>query len=169
MDTSLFGYSIDDFKEEAGELLAKAESILVVMEASPGDPENLNALFRAVHSLKGSAAYAGLDNVNTFSHLYESLLGDLRNNKLDLSKNVFTLLVRARDFLEDLILNPDGTTLPEIDESSGDSVERLSLALGATPAAPACPAQAVRGPRPSEWKPNERILVPGWWATASPA
>ena len=137
MDTSLFGYSIDDFKEEAGELLVKAESILVVMEATPGDPENLNALFRAVHSLKGSAAYAGLDNVNTFSHLYESLLGDLRNNKLDLSKNVFTLLVRARDFLEDLILNPDGTTLPEIDESSGDSMKRLSLALGAIPAAPA--------------------------------
>lgn len=145
MDTSLFGYSIDDFKEEAGELLAKAESILVVMEASPGDPENLNALFRAVHSLKGSAAYAGLDNVNTFSHLYESLLGDLRNNKLDLSKNVFTLLVRARDLLEDLILNPDGTTLPEIDESSGDSMEILSLALGATPAAPAG-GEAVAGP-----------------------
>ncbi len=134
MDTSLFGYSIDDFKEEAGELLAKAESILAIMEDAPGDPENLNALFRAVHSLKGSAAYSGLDNVNTFSHLYESLLGDLRNNKLDLSRNVHKLLVRARDFLEDLILNPDSTTLPEIDESSGDSIKRLSIALGAGPA-----------------------------------
>ncbi|MDT8318251.1 MAG: ATP-binding protein [bacterium] len=136
MDNSLFGYSIDDFKEEAGELLAKAESILVIMGDAPGDTENLNALFRAVHSLKGSAAYAGLDNVNTFSHLYESLLGDIRNNKLDLSTNVYTLLVRARDFLEDLILHPDSTTLPEIDESSGDSIERLSLALGAIPAGP---------------------------------
>lgn len=134
MDSSLFGYSIDDFKEEAGELLVKAESILTAMEDAPGDPENLNALFRAVHSLKGSAAYAGLDDVNTFSHLYESLLGDLRNNKLDLSRNVYTLLVRARDFLEDLILNPDSTTLPEIDESSGDSIERLSMALGVIPA-----------------------------------
>ncbi len=134
MDASLFGYSIDDFKEEAGELLVKAESILAIMEDAPGDPENLNALFRAVHSLKGSAAYAGLDDVNTFSHLYESLLGDLRNNKLDLTRNVYRLLVRARDFLEDLILNPDSTTLPEIDESSGDSIERLSIALRITPA-----------------------------------
>lgn len=134
MDTSLFGYSIDDFKEEAGELLAKAESILVIMEETPGDPEKINALFRAIHSLKGSAAYAGLDNVNVFSHLYESLLGDLRNNKLDLTRNVYKLLVRARDFLEDLILNPEDTTLPEVDESSDDSIEKLSIALGIIPA-----------------------------------
>lgn len=144
MDSSLFGYSIDDFKEEAGELLVKAESILATMEDAPGDPENLNALFRAVHSLKGSAAYAGLDNVNTFSHLYESLLGDLRNNKLDLSRNVYTLLVRARDFLEDLILNPETTSLPEIDESSGDSIERLSMALGVIPARAAGGETAAR-------------------------
>ena len=168
MDTSLFGYSIDDFKEEAGELLAKAESILVVMEASPGDPENLNALFRAVHSLKGSAAYAGLDNVNTFSHLYESLLGDLRNNKLDLSKNVFTLLVRARDFLEDLILNPDGTTLPEIDESSGDSVERLSLALGAITAAPA-PEETLAVPEGGGSRTDERNEAVKTGVAAPPA
>lgn len=152
MDSSLFGYSIDDFKEEAADLLTKAESSLAAMKDAPDDPENLNALFRAVHSLKGSAAYAGLDDVNTFSHLYESLLGDLRNKKLDLSQSVYKLLVRARDFLEDLILHPDSTTLPELDESSGDSFERLSLSLGIVPSKPAGGGAAAKPPVKNEQK-----------------
>lgn len=129
MDSSLFGYSLDDFKEEAGELLARAEAVLSDINESPGDPNHINALFRSIHSLKGSAAYAGLSAVNSFAHLYESFLGDLRNGERDVTSEIRNVLVRAKDYLEDLIFSPDNTELPRIDESITDHLERLRKAL----------------------------------------
>lgn len=129
MDPSLYGYSIDDFKEEARELLARAEDVLSEIRESPQDREKVNALFRVIHSLKGSAAYAGLEDVNTFSHLYEGFLGELRNNKYEVSPDVINMLVRARDYLEDLIFHPEDTDLVQIDDTVSDPMQQLAMAL----------------------------------------
>lgn len=129
MDPSLFGYSLEDFREEAGELLERAETVLSEIKESPGDHDKINALFRAIHSLKGSAAYSGLKDVNDFAHLYESFLGDLRNRKYQVDGDIVNILVRARDYLEDLIFHPDSTETPKIIEGIESSRERLSTAL----------------------------------------
>ncbi|MFZ3071944.1 MAG: Hpt domain-containing protein, partial [Thermodesulfobacteriota bacterium] len=109
MDSSLFGYSMDDFKEEAKELLSKAEDIISEIKDNPENAEGVNALFRAIHSLKGSAAYVGLADVTGFSHLYESFLGDLRSKKYKVTDNVLNVLIRSRDYLDDLIFHSDST------------------------------------------------------------
>lgn len=129
MDPSLYGYSIDDFKEEARELLARAEDVLSEIREYPHDREKVNALFRVIHSLKGSAAYAGLEDVNTFSHLYEGFLGELRNNKYEVSPDVINMLVRARDYLEDLIFHPEDTDLVQTDDTISDPMQQLAMAL----------------------------------------
>ncbi len=128
MDPSLYGYSIDDFKEEARELLARAEDVLSEIRESPQDREMVNALFRVIHSLKGSAAYAGLKDVNTFSHLYEGFLGDLRKNKYEVSQDIVNIMVRARDYLEDLIFQAEGTVV-QIDETVSDPMQQLAMLL----------------------------------------
>ncbi|MDH3976095.1 MAG: ATP-binding protein [Deltaproteobacteria bacterium] len=130
MDPSLFGYSVEEFKEEAGDLLSKAEEVLSALGSEPDNIDYINALFRAIHSLKGSAAYAGLNDVNTFSHLYENFLGELRNKIYNADKNTLRLLVRAKDYLEDLIFNPLETETPVIDASIASSMDRLIKAVG---------------------------------------
>jgi two-component system chemotaxis sensor kinase CheA len=126
---SLYGYSLEDFKEEAKDLLSRAEGIIADIRQHPGDREKINALFRVIHSLKGSAAYAGLADVNSFSHLYESFLGDLRNNRYEVSQDALNILIRSRDHLEDLIFQPEKIEMAKIDEAAGDPMQQLITLL----------------------------------------
>ncbi len=127
MDFSGFGYSQEDFREEAKELLSKAEEILSSLSNNPLDKTRFNALFRTIHSLKGSASYVGLAEVGAFAHLYESLLAGVRDGKYPLDKReTMNLLVGARDFLEDLIFQPEGLT---IDNSTDDPFKRIQRTL----------------------------------------
>ena len=131
MDSSIYGYSPDDFKEEAKELLSKAETILTSLDDDPGDMELINALFRTIHSLKGSAAYVGLPEVNDFSHLFESTLGEIRGKKRECDTEVVSVLTRSRDYLDDLIFNRDETEAPNFDEAIEDPFERLRAVFSA--------------------------------------
>lgn len=131
MEPSLYGYSLDDFKDEAKELLTRAEGILSEITESPHDSDKVNALFRVIHSLKGSAAYAGLRDVDSFAHLYESLLGELRNSKGEVKGDVLTILVRARDYLEDLVFHPEDTEKLISDGGDGGPMQQLSMLLNA--------------------------------------
>lgn len=129
MDSSIFGYSLDDFKEEARELLNRAEEIIGRIESSPGDHEDINALFRTIHSLKGSAGYVGLENVTLFAHLYESFLGDLRQKKYEVDPDVTNLLTRSRDYLDDLVFLYEDTPAPIIDETVLETKKRITDTL----------------------------------------
>lgn len=159
MDSDLYGYSLEDFKEEAKELLERSENIIGTIQEKPTDPEGVNALFRAVHSLKGSAAYVGLPEVNSYSHAYESFLGELRNNKYKVTDEVINVLVRSRDYLEDLIFHSDTVVVLEVDETIEDAFEKLAKALASkkggsgvaqAPAPPAPLAPEATPPAPSE-------------------
>lgn len=129
IDSPTFGYSLEDFKEEARELLNKAESVLTGMKETDNCLDGVNALFRAIHSLKGSAAYSGLKDVHSFAHLYESFLGELRNEKLAVNIKIITILVRAKDYLEDLIFSPESVPFNMQADSSGNFMENLQTIL----------------------------------------
>ncbi len=126
MDFSGFGYSQEDFREEAKELLQRAEEILSLLSRNPHDKTRFNALFRTIHSLKGSASYVGLAEVSEFAHLYESLLAGIRDGRYPLDKKeTLNILVRARDFLEDLVFAPDTVKGIALDVSTDDPLKRV--------------------------------------------
>ncbi len=130
MDFSGFGYSQEDFREEAKELLQRAEEILSFLSRNTADKTKFNALFRTIHSLKGSASYVGLKEVSEFAHLYESLLAGIRDGKYPLDKKeTLNLLVRARDFLEDLVFQPETLKGITIDVSTDDPLKRITRTL----------------------------------------
>lgn len=129
MEEGLFGYSLEDFRDEARELLDRMEGIMPEVQSPAGRESGVNALFRAVHSLKGSAGYAGLKSVNSFAHLYESLLADLRNKGRVMDDDTLRILVRSKDCLEDLIFSSEGEELPGVDELKGDPAALLSEIL----------------------------------------
>lgn len=129
MDDSPFGYSLEDFRDEARELIDRMEEILPEISADSDSQEGLNGLFRAVHSLKGSAGYAGLKSVNSFAHLYENLLADLRSKRRIMDDATLKILLRSKDYLEDLVFSSIDEDLPGIDEMAGDPAILLSEIL----------------------------------------
>lgn len=94
---------IETFHEEALELLGKLEENLLELEESPSDKELLSAVFRVMHTIKGSAAMFGLDRVSEFSHEVESILAALRDGKLALSGALINHTLLARDMIKEML------------------------------------------------------------------
>ena len=89
------------FFQECEELLTDMESGLLAMEAGDDDPETINAVFRAVHSVKGGAGAFGLEHLIRFAHVFETILDELRSSRLSLTEDVTRVLLRASDVLAD--------------------------------------------------------------------
>jgi two-component system chemotaxis sensor kinase CheA len=91
------------FFQECEEGLADLESGLMAMEAGTGGPDTVNAVFRAVHSMKGGAGAFGLTPLVRFAHVFESTLDRVRSDQLAPEPPVLHVLLRAADCLQDLV------------------------------------------------------------------
>lgn len=88
------------FFDEADELLAEMEKLLLAIDLMAPDGEDLNAIFRAAHSIKGGAATFGLGDLTEVTHVLESLLDRIRTGEVALTiKHVDAFLV-AKDVLK---------------------------------------------------------------------
>lgn len=90
------------FLEEATDLLEGANESILRAE-SEGDAELFNAVFRSIHTIKGSAGGFGFDNMSEFSHHLETLLDKLRNNELTIDADITDLLLRGVDVLFEMV------------------------------------------------------------------
>ena len=91
------------FFQECEEQLADLETGMIALEEGAADAETVNAMFRAVHSIKGGAGAFHLDQLVHFAHTFENLLDLMRNNKLSASEAVLKSMFRAKDVLADLV------------------------------------------------------------------
>jgi two-component system chemotaxis sensor kinase CheA len=89
------------FFQECDELLADLESGLLELEGGGGDIETVNAVFRAVHSVKGGAGAFGLEPLVRFAHVFETTLDDMRSGKLATEPAAVKVMLRAADVLAD--------------------------------------------------------------------
>jgi two-component system, chemotaxis family, sensor kinase CheA len=87
------------FFEESKEHLATMEATLLSLESAPGDPELLNQVFRAAHSIKGASGIFGFADVQRLTHGLEGLLHKLRDGAILLEPPLADLLLRATDVL----------------------------------------------------------------------
>lgn len=110
--------AIRTFVIESRELLGSMESALLSIEQSPDDPDLLNALFRAAHTIKGSAGLFALDHVVHFTHDAENVMDIVRTGKLHITSELVALLLLVCDHMTLLIdcveaglpLSPDQAT-----------------------------------------------------------
>jgi two-component system, chemotaxis family, sensor kinase CheA len=91
------------FREEASELLSHLEDQLLELESQPLNGELINAAFRAIHTVKGSAAMFGFDPVSKFAHEMETALDLCRNGTLAITKDFIGLALKGRDQLRQLM------------------------------------------------------------------
>ena len=119
------------FFQECDELLADLEAKLLVLESGQTDGETINAVFRAVHSVKGGAGAFGLDALVRFAHVFETLLDELRAGRKPCDEITVRTLLRASDVLADHVAAAQGIG-PEVDEgrSAGLVAELEALTHG---------------------------------------
>lgn len=122
------------FFEEAQEHLANVEAILLRMDIDAPHPDDLNAIFRAVHSIKGSAAMLGCAEIAALTHLQENLLDLLRKNERPISGDDVNAMLKAGDVLRLQVMHRRGA-LPEAPDAA--DVEALLRERVAQPAADA--------------------------------
>ena len=96
------------FKEEAGELLAELESSLLDLEETPQDIETIGRVFRALHTIKGSGAMFGFDDIAAFTHEVETVFDLVRNGKERVTKELVDLTLSAKDIIRSMLEDPDG-------------------------------------------------------------
>ena len=92
-----------DFLTESRDGLAAAEQALLALEGDPSDQESINVVFRAFHTIKGTSAFMGLDQVAGFAHHAETLLSRVRERELAYSQEVASLSLRSADLLRELL------------------------------------------------------------------
>lgn len=88
---------LQDFLTESGELLEELEGDLVTLEDSPQDLELLNQIFRALHTIKGSASFLGLTNLVNVAHAAETALNAARSGVVVVDRLAMDLLLEAVD------------------------------------------------------------------------
>ncbi len=96
------------FFQECGEQLAELEAGLLALDGGDRGPEIVNAVFRAVHSIKGGAGAFGLDDLVRFAHAFETALDALRSNRLSPEPSLIRVFLRAADLLADLVRQARG-------------------------------------------------------------
>lgn len=94
---------IETYRQEAEELLSDIEMTVLDLEQNPDDRESLNRLFRAMHTIKGSGAMFGFDDVAGFSHHVENVLDQVRAGKLPVTARLIDLILASRDHIKALL------------------------------------------------------------------
>ncbi|WOI31371.1 chemotaxis protein CheA (plasmid) [Tritonibacter scottomollicae] len=127
----------DTFFEECEELLEAMDEGLTAIEGGDHDPEVVNAVFRAVHSIKGGGGAFGLDELVAFAHKFETVFDEVRSNKVQLDVKLIQLLLRCSDHLADLVsVARDGGSVDEehndvlvagLEEYLGEEEEELTF------------------------------------------
>ncbi|GAA5175125.1 chemotaxis protein CheA [Modicisalibacter zincidurans] len=139
----------DTFFEEAEELLGDMERHLLDLDVDDPDPELLNAIFRAAHSIKGGAGTFGFVVLQETTHILENLLDHTRRGELTLRRDIVDTFLEAKDMLHEQMnayrngVEPD----PVAFERICNTLKQLALdELGKSMGEPAAQAQAASGP-----------------------
>jgi two-component system, chemotaxis family, sensor kinase CheA len=116
--------TMDEIREtfflECEDLLQDLETGLSAIRDGDRDPEKVNSVFRAVHSIKGGAGAFALDDLVRFAHKFETTLDEVRAGRLEPQTDLVALFLRAADFLADLVASAQSG-----DQVDGEQIDHL--------------------------------------------
>ena len=96
------------FREEAQELLAELEAALLELEQAPADGNLIGRVFRAMHTIKGSGAMFGFDDIAAFTHGVETVYDLVRGGKIPVTKPLIDLTLAAGDEIRKMVETSEG-------------------------------------------------------------
>ena len=138
--------ALDTFLAEAAELLSAMESVLLRCEQGSADAETINELFRAAHTIKGSAGLFGLEAIVAFTHVVESVLDRARSESLPISAAAAAILLDCTDHIAKLVeavaAGEQGED-PALTKAGAKVLKRLAKETGYAPARKATKGEPV--------------------------
>ncbi|MDZ4360308.1 MAG: chemotaxis protein CheA [Variovorax sp.] len=162
MDLSQFTQA---FFVEAIELLAEMEQLLLDLDVEAPDGEQLNAIFRAAHSIKGGAATFGFTALTNTTHVLETLLDRARHGQLHLSAPMIDAFLETKDALQEQLTAYQAGKEPDADRVAHIcgvlqqlAIENNHAAAPAPVPAPA-PAPVVQAAAPADEGSSDGVLV----------
>ncbi len=114
------------FLDEANDLLDNLEDHLLELEQNPGDKETISAVFRCMHTIKGSSGMFGFNAVSHFTHEAETTFDEVRNGRVAVTPELITLTLKARDHIRAMLENSD---TPEIAAESENLIRQFQVYL----------------------------------------
>ena len=120
---------LEIFSEEASEIFDRAEHLMAELEEKPGEVSTVQALQRDLHTLKGGARMAGLNQIGDLSHQLESLLESIAGKQSEVDAKQFRVISTTMDQLHDMVAADDYGQLTAIEEAT-DSIEKLLSSEG---------------------------------------
>ena len=139
----------DLFVEEAVDLLRDVEMPLMELEADPSRRDLVDTIFRAMHTIKGSAGMFGFDEISHFTHDIETTFDAVRKGELAVSSDIIELTLSAKDCIRELL---SGNDSDEQKDKRGMILTRLAAISGvkrdasAQTQVPAAEISAAQGP-----------------------
>ena len=134
------------FFDESEELLAEAERLLLGLDLEDPDNEDLNAIFRAAHSIKGGAATFGFTDMAEITHVLENLLDKIRKNEMALTAEHVDAFLAAKDVLE---MELDGhRNASEVDQEQVANVKTVLKSLSEAGGVAIKPTPTLETPAP---------------------
>ena len=133
------------FFEESAEHLAEMESLLLGLDVAAPEDEDLNAIFRAAHSIKGSSGTFGFTDLTAVTHVLETLLDRLRKHEIGLRPEMVDAFLEAGDLLKLLLAAHQGgeAVSAEDQEAICEKLRQLSRDEGSEPIAAVMPEAVV--------------------------
>jgi len=147
------------FFDEAAEHLAAMETLLLGLALEAPDPEHLNAIFRAAHSIKGGAATFGFRDMADLTHEMETVFDHVRKGQMALSRELVDAFLAAGDTLKAMLAERRGDG-PPVDAAQADALcARLRAFLQ-----PSATTQPAAQPEPAA--PRATVVRPGRYEIA---
>jgi two-component system chemotaxis sensor kinase CheA len=150
----------DAFYEESFEAIGQMEEALLRLDAGTPDLELINTIFRVAHSIKGGSATFGFGEIASFTHTLETLLDELRGQRMKVTSALSDLLLRSVDVMREMLRAQQGRLavdaqrvadlqfdleLAVAQKGNSAAVTAVPAAAAAAATTPAPAAEAVRG------------------------
>ncbi len=108
----------EGYRQEALELLVQVEESILDLEENPEDFEAVNRLFRAMHTIKGSGAMFGFDDIAAFSHHVENAMDKVREGLIPITGELINLVLSSRDHIKSMLVSGESLGPEELEKGA---------------------------------------------------
>ncbi len=115
---------LQEFLAESWEMMARLDNEIVLLEKDPSSEELIASIFRAIHTVKGTCGFIGLEKIGKVSHSTENVLGKMRDRELEIVPDSISLVLEGIDRVKELMEGLEATSA-EPDVDSSELIERL--------------------------------------------
>jgi two-component system, chemotaxis family, sensor kinase CheA len=138
---------LESFLIETREIFDRLGQDLLTLEKGAADNELLNTIFRAVHTVKGTSSFLGLEQMTSLAHVFEDVLNKLRKGEITVSSDKMDVMFEAYDIMKDLLSRIEAHNLAKLDLTAIIAKLRVIGQVGI--AAPDVPVVAAEAPEPT--------------------